>query len=102
MIGFGLVRRYVDGQKEELLNHLWMNDADEPGKAIDISGLAVKPSILRDMVNRKIVLRTPAGNYYVDITRVDRAHGTSGKFILYAMGFMVLAIVATALLSSSA
>ncbi|HST60208.1 MAG TPA: hypothetical protein VLK84_15990 [Longimicrobium sp.] len=93
-----LVTRYVDGQKDELLSHLWANNALAPNRAIDLSTFPVKRSILQEMINRKIVLRASSGRFYLDPSRMDRAHGASGKFVLYAIGAMLLCILVIALI----
>jgi hypothetical protein len=98
MIPHQLVTRYVDRQKDELLSHLWANNALAPSRAIDLSAFPVKRSILQEMINRKIVLRASSGRYYLDPSRMDRAYGASGKFVLYAIGVMVLFILVIALL----
>ena len=89
---FGLVTRHVDRQKNELLHYLWASDALSPERAIDLSTFPVKRSILQEMMSRRIVLRASSGRYYLDPSRIDRANGASGKFLLYAMGFMLLFI----------
>ena len=58
--------------------------------AIDLSGVAVKASILRAMIARNIVKRTPSGRYFLDQSRVHEAYGASNSFILYAMGAFIL------------
>ena len=93
-----LVGVYVNRQKDELLDQLWARNAVVPDRAVDLSTFPVKPSILRDMLNRKIVHRTSSGRFYLDPTRRHRAYGASGKFTLYAIGIMVLCIVVIALL----
>lgn len=98
MIPHSLVTRYVDRQKDELMSHLWANNAIAPQRAIDLSTFPVKRSILQELINRKIILRAPSGKFYLDPSRMDRAYGASGKFVLYAMGFMLLFILAIALL----
>ena len=86
-----LVSRYVDGQKRELLQHLWESGACDAEHAVDLSGVGVKPSILRAMISRNIVRRTASGRYFLDPSRVHEAYGASNGFILYAMGAFLLA-----------
>jgi hypothetical protein len=86
----GLVSRYVDRQKRELLQYLWDSGACDAEHAIDLSGIAVKPSILRAMISRNIVKRTPSGKYFLDPSRVHEAFGASNSFILYALGAFIL------------
>jgi hypothetical protein len=50
------------------------------------------------MINRKIVLRASSGRFYLDPSRMGSAHGASNRFLLYAFGFMILSILALALL----
>ncbi len=88
----------MDRQKDELLSHLWESDALAPESAIDLSTFPVKRSILQDMINRKIVLRASSGRFYLDPSRMGSAHGASNRFLLYAFGFMILSILALALL----
>lgn len=95
---FGLVSRYVDRQKDELMHHLLARNAVAPERAIDLSAFPIKRAILQEMINRKIVLRAPSGKFYLDPYRMNRAYGASGKFILYAIGVMVLFILVIALL----
>lgn len=85
-----LVSRYVDRQKRELLQYLWDSGACDAEHAIDLSGVGVKPSILRAMISRKIVKRTAAGRYFLDPSRVHEAYGASNHFILYALGAFIL------------
>jgi hypothetical protein len=93
-----LVTRYVDQQKDELLSHLWAMNAIAPERAIDLSTFPVKRSILQDMINRKIVLKASPGKFYLDPSRMDRAHGASGRFLMYAFAFMILFVVVLALI----
>ena len=86
----GLVSRYVDRQKRELLQYLWDRGACDAEHAISLADVAVKPSILRSMIARNIVKRTPSGRYFLDPSRVDEAYGASNSFILYAMGAFIL------------
>ena len=88
-----LVARYVDGQKRELLQYLSDSGACDAEHAIDLSGVGVKPSILRAMVSRNIVKRTASGRYFLDPSRVHEAYGASNSFILYAMGAFLLAFL---------
>jgi hypothetical protein len=88
-----LVSGHVDRQKRELLELLWESGAHDPRHAIDLSGMNVKPSILRSMVSRKVVRRTAAGRYFLDASRVDQAFGASGSFLLYAMAAFILAFL---------
>jgi hypothetical protein len=85
-----LVSRYVDRQKRELLQYLWDSGACDAEHAIDLSNVAVKPSILRSMIARNIVKRTASGRYFLDPSRVHEAYGASNHFILYAMGAFIL------------
>ena len=85
-----LVSRYVDRQKQELLQYLSDNGACDAEHAIHLSGVDVKPSILRAMISRNIVKRTPSGRYFLDLSRVPEAYGASNSFILYAMGAFIL------------
>jgi hypothetical protein len=85
-----LVSRHVDRQKRELLQYLLDNDACDADRAVDLSYIDVRPSILRSMISRKIVTRTASGGYFVDRTRVHQAYGASNSFILYAMGAFLL------------
>jgi len=85
-----LVSRYVDSQKRELLQHLWDRGACDADHAIDLSGVGVKPSILRAMISRNVVKRTASGRYFLDPSRVHEAYGASNSFILYAMGAFIL------------
>jgi hypothetical protein len=85
-----LVSRYVDRQKQELLQYLSDSGACDVDHAIDLSGVDVKPSILRAMISRNIVKRTPSGRYFLDPSRVHEASGASNSFILYAMGAFIL------------
>jgi hypothetical protein len=87
------VARHVDRQKRELLQHLLASGASDAEHAIDLSGVDVKPSILRSMISRKIVMRTASGRYFLDPSRVHEAFGASNSFILYAMGAFILAIL---------
>lgn len=88
-----LVARHVDRQKRELLQYLVDNDACDADRAIDLSYIEVRPSILKSMLSRKIVTRTASGKYFVDRSRVHQAYGASNSFILYAMGAFILAIL---------
>jgi len=88
-----LVSRHVDRQKRELLQYLLDNDAVDAEHAIDLSDIAVKPSILRSMTSRNIVKRAASGSYFVDRSRVHDAYGASNGFILYAIGAFLLAFV---------
>ena len=88
-----LVSGYVDRQKRELLQHLSDNGACDARHAIDLSDFDVKPSILRSMIGRNIVKRTPAGRYFLDQSRVHEAYGASNSFILYAMGAFILLVL---------
>lgn len=85
-----LVSRYVDRQKRELLQYLWDSGACDAEHAIDLSNVAVRPSILRAMIARNIVKRTASGRYFLDPSRVHEAYGASNSFILYAMGAFIL------------
>ena len=85
-----LVAGYVDRQKRELLQYLSDNGASDAEHAIYLSGVDVKPSILRSMISRNIVTRTASGKYFLDPSRVDEAYGASNSFILYAMGAFIL------------
>ena len=85
-----LVSRYVDGQKKELLQYLWENGACDADHAIGLSGVGVKPSILRALISRNVVRRTASGCYYLDSSRVHEAYGASNSFILYAMGAFIV------------
>ena len=90
----GLVSRHVDRQKRELLQYLWDSGACDAEHAIDLSDVAVKPSILRSMIARNIVKRTASGRYFLDPSRVHEAYGASNSFIFYAMaGFILLFLV---------
>ena len=89
-----LVSRHVDRQKRELLQYLLDNDAVDAEHAIDLSDIAVKPSILRSMTSRKIVKQAAPGRYFLDRSRVHEASGASNSFILYAIGaFLVVLVV---------
>ena len=88
-----LVSRHVDRQKRELLQYLLDNGACDAQHAIDLSGVAVKPSILRAMISRNIVKPTAAGKYFLDPSRIHEAYGASNSFILYAMGAFILAFL---------
>lgn len=88
-----LVSRYVDQQKRELLQHLWDSGACDADHAIDLSGVGMKPSILRSMISRNIVKRTTSGRYFLDPSRVHEAFGASNRFILYAMGAFIVAFL---------
>jgi hypothetical protein len=90
MILMWLVSRHVDRQKRELLQYLSYNDACDADRAIDLSYIDVKPSIVKSMISRRIVTRTAAGRYFVDRSRVHQAYGASNSFILYAMGAFIL------------
>lgn len=85
-----LVSQHVDGQKRELLQYLLDNGACDAEHAIGIGGLGVPQSILSAMMSRNIVKRTSSGLYFVDPSRVHEAGGASNRFILYAMGAMLL------------
>lgn len=85
-----LVSRHVDRQKRELLQYLSDNGACDARHAIDLSGVDVKPAILRSMLSRKVVKRTESGRYFLDPSRIDEAYGASNGFILYAMGAFLL------------
>ena len=85
-----LVSRHVDRQKRELLQYLGDSGAYDAEHAINLSGFAVKPSILRAMISRNIVKQTASGRYFVDPSRVHEAYGASNSFILYAMGAFIL------------
>ena len=85
-----LVSRHVDRQKRELLEYLSENGACDAEHAIYLSGVDVKPSILRSMIGRNIVKRTASGKYFVDQSRMHEAYGASNSFILYAMGAFIL------------
>lgn len=89
-----LVSRYVDRQKRELLQYLSDNGACDAEHAIDLSGVGVKPSILRSMISRNIVKRAASGRYFLDPSRVHEAYGASNSFILYAMGAFILVFLA--------
>ena len=84
------VSGYVDRQKQELLQYLLDNGACDAAHAIYLSGVDVKPSILRSMLSRSIVKQTASGKYFVDQSRVHEAPGASNRFILYAMGAFIL------------
>jgi hypothetical protein len=86
----GPVSRYVDQQKRELLQYLLDRGACDAEHAIELSGVGVKPSILRSLISRNIVKRTPAGRYFLDPSRVHEAYGASNRFILYALGAFIL------------
>ena len=88
-----LVATHVDRQKQELLQYLWDSGACDAEHAIDLSGVGVKPSILRAMTSRNIVKRTASGRYFLDPSRVHEAFGASNRFILYAMGAFVVAFL---------
>ena len=89
-----LVSRYVDRQKRELLQYLADSGACDAAHAIDLSNVAVKPSILRAMIGRNIVKRTPSGRYFLDPSRVHEAYGASNSFIFYAMAaFIILFLI---------
>jgi hypothetical protein len=85
-----LVSRHVDRQKRELLQYLSDSGACDAQHAIDLASVDVKPSILRAMIARNIVKRTPSGKYFLDQSRVHEAYGASNSFILYAMGAFIL------------
>lgn len=93
---FGTVARHVDSQKADLINYLLGVEAVHPGRAVDLEGMAISKSVLKEMMNRKIVMKTSSGKYYVDPSKIHEAHGASDKFILYALGFMIAFIVALA------
>ena len=93
-----LVSRHVDGQKRELLEYLRDRGACDAAHAIDLAGVGVKPSILRSMLSRNVVKQTASGRYFVDLSRVHEAYGASNRFILYALGATVLAILLIMLL----
>ena len=88
-----LVSRHVDRQKRELLQYLSESGASDAEHATDLSGVDVRPSILRAMISRNIVKQTASGRYFLDPSRVHEAYGASNSFILYAMGAFILAIV---------
>ena len=88
-----LVGRHVDRQKRELLRYLWDRGACDADHAIDLSRVDVKPSILKAMISRNVVKRTPSGRYFLDPSRVNEAWGASNGFILYAMGAFLLAFL---------
>ena len=88
-----LVARYVDRQKRELLEYLWESGACDAEHAVYLSGVDVRPSILRSMISRNVVKRTETGRYYLDPSRVHEAYGASNGFILYAMGAFLLAFL---------
>ena len=88
-----LLARYVDRQKRELLQHLLESGACDAEHAIYLSGVDVKPSILRSMMSRNVVKRTASGRYFLDPSRVHEAYGASNGFILYAMGAFILAFL---------
>ena len=98
MIPFWLLSRHVDRQKRELLQYLLDNDAGDPAHAITLAGTGVRPSILKSMLSRKIVIRTGEDRYYLDRSRVHEAYGASNRFILYAMGAFILAFLIIAFL----
>jgi hypothetical protein len=85
-----LVARHVDRQKRELLQYLSDNGACDAEHAVYLSGVDVKPSILRAMISRNIVKRTASGRYFLDPTRAHEAYGASNSFILYAMGATIV------------
>lgn len=91
MSALWLVGRFVDGQKRELLEHLWAHGACDAEHAIGLGGFGVRPSILRSLMSRKIVMQAPSGRYFVDPSRMHEAYGASNRFILGAMGaFLVV------------
>lgn len=94
---FWLVTRHVDRQKDALLAYMLDCRAYDASSAVDLARYPVKPSILKEMMNRRIALRTPGGRYYVDIARLDDRHGASNRFILLAIGLTALAILLIAL-----
>lgn len=89
-----LVSRHVDNQKRELLQYLLDNDACDPARAITLAGTGVRPSILKSMLSRNIVRQAGSDRYFLDRSRVHEAYGASNSFILYAMGAMILAMLA--------
>lgn len=93
-----LVGRYVDQQKRELLEYLWERGACDTAHAIDLSGIDVKPSILRALTSRNVVKRTASGKYFLDPSRVHEAWGASNRFILCAIGVSIVAIIVIMLL----
>ena len=88
-----LVAGHVDRQKRELLQYLLDNGACDAAHAIDLADVDTKPSILRSMISRNIVKRTPSGRYFVDPSRTDEAYGASNSFILYAFGGTIVAFL---------
>lgn len=94
MSALWLVSRYVDRQKGELLQYLLDSGACDAEHAVYLSGVGVKPSILRAMISRDIVKQTASGRYFLDQSRVHEAFGASNRFILYAMGAFLLAFLA--------
>ena len=88
-----LVSGHVDRQKRELLQYLLDSGACDAEHAIHLSGVDVKPSILRAMISRNIVKRTASGTYFLDPARVHEAYGASNSFIAWAMGAMILAFL---------
>lgn len=93
-----LVARHVDGQKRELLQYLWDNGACDTEHAISLSGVDVKPSILKSMISRNVVKQTGSGRYFLESSRVNDAFGASNSFILYALGATLLGILLIMLL----
>ena len=81
-----LVGRHVDRQKRELMQYLANNGACDAEHAIILSGVGVKPSILRSLVSRGVVKQAAYGRYFLDPSRVQQAWGASNRFILYAIG----------------
>lgn len=93
---FGAVTRHVDAQKAELINYLIDVNALDARSAVDLTGMKLSQSVLREMMNRKIVVKTSGGKFFVDATRVNQAVGASNSFILWAMGLSLLAMGAMA------
>ena len=93
-----LVARHVDGQKRELIEYLRGRYACDAEHAITLAGVGVKPSILRSLLSRNVVRQTASGMYYLDPAREHEAFGASNRFILYALGATLVAIVVIMLL----
>ncbi|HET7457361.1 MAG TPA: hypothetical protein VFJ74_06880 [Gemmatimonadaceae bacterium] len=85
--------QYDNGRKRELLQYLWDRGACDAAHAIDLSGADVAPSVLKSMVSRNVVRRTASGRYFLDASRVNEAYGASNKFILYALGATIVAML---------
>lgn len=98
MIPLFLVGQYDNRRKRALMEYLWERGALDAAHAIALSGTGTSPSVLKSLVSRKVVIRTPADRYYLDESRVNDAWGASNKFILYALGATVVAILVIMLL----